>query len=724
MTGVKLQKIIPPQPGDGPPVSRNSRAPRGGVAPSGGDSVAVRRGSARLPAAAGGEPSGGDRSSPATPGAQAPSSVPRTLVMEVEPEAKGQELRGDPPAATPVPEEPEPDWVPGEKARLIDTPTTVKNLTKLAKAVKLSDNVLMVGPTGAGKTALVKYLAHLQRVGLRRINLNDMTDVTEIIGGYKPGPTGRPEWKDGIVTDALRKGHYILLDEINLAEPAILERLNSLLDDDRYLVLSEKLSQDGQPEVVRAHPRVRIFATMNPSSYAGRKNLSAAMLNRFHKVHIDGLPAEEMVEILRARSNLDEKTLLQMTVFHQKIAEMAEQRQIGKKGGPYPFTLRDLLKWVKRIQTYPADGLTQTQVIWKEAREVYQARFMNEDDRKVVEDFLELTFGRSNKPPETERDITIESRGDTVRIGEVTLHKNPRGGALVPGDDARLIHTPSTVRKLTRLAKSVELDEPVLMVGPTAAGKTAMVRYLAHLTNNNLRRFNLSLQTDTSEFIGGYVPRTDPQTGRPVPGEYVWKDGLLLEAMKKGDWVILDEINLADPAILERINSLLDDDRAIVVTEHNGERVQAHPNFRIFAAMNPATSAYAGRRDLSLAMRNRFTEQWVPELTDPEELTTIVSAWLKNVKGGEKAAAQMVKFHDEVRRKVEEGELASGRRDGHVYTLRDLKAWSRYLKVFSAEQGLREAFLDGAIYAYADGFSAAEDREAVEALARSYADKL
>ncbi len=720
------------QPGQSTPApiigSRRAAAGSGSPMPQAQDSVQLNPALAGVAQAA--TPAPGPASAPAVPAAPvavAPqpartSGVPETLFQE-EPPAQPM----DEPTAPAPPAEAAPkahSWVPDERSKLVHTPTTVKNLEKLARSVRLNENVLMSGPTGAGKTSLVKYLAHLTNNELRRINLNDMTDVVEIVGGYKPGQDGRPEWHDGVVVEALKKGQWILFDEINLAEPAILERLNSLLDDDRFLILTEKGAGDSGPEVVRADENTRIFATMNPASYAGRKELSAAMMNRFHKTWVEGMKPEEMVEIIQAKSKLPEKTILQMVMFHKQMADMSEHRQIGKKGGPYPFTLRDVLKWNKRVEKFATEGLNTEQVLWKEAREVYEARFMTDDDRKVVEDVLALTFGKANEPPTRELDVTVEDLDGQVRIGEATLVKGA-GGTLVPDDSAKLFNTPSTVQKLTRLAKSAALDEPVLLVGPTASGKTSYVRYLAHLDNHNLHRFNLSLQTDTSELIGGYVPAMDPATGKPKPGEYAWRDGTLITAMKNGDWVVLDEINLAEPSILERLNSLLDDDRAIVLTEHDGEKVEAHPDFRVFATMNPATSQYAGRRDLSLAMKNRFTEQWFPELTDPGETTTIVSGWLKKVEGGEKIAEQMVGFHYDMRSKVDSGDLASAKKDGFVYTLRDLKAFSKFLKTFGPEsQDMKETFVDGAMHVYMDAISDEEERQTVEAMARGFAEKL
>lgn len=640
------------------------------------------------------------------PSASRSESSPRSIAVIDEPDAAGETQA----AEEQTPEMDDSSLIPGPKAKLVDVKSTVDNLTKLARSVKMEENVLLVGPTGAGKTALVKYLAYLTRTPLRRINLNDMTDITEIIGGYKPNKQGRPQWQDGMVVQAMKRGQWLLLDEINLAEPAILERMNSLLDDDRYLVLTEKNN-----EIVKAHPNFRVFCTMNPASYAGRKKLSKAMMNRLKKIWVDGLEPQEMVEVTKAifDTGMDDKLLLQMAMFHQTIADMAQHRQIGKRDGPYPFTLRDMLKWVKRIDYFHKKNPSKPlgKIIWQEARHVYGDRFIKDADKAVVEDTLKITFGEDKKPDDVKKEITSTDR--SVKIASVELEKNPEGGQFVPSEKANLVHVSSTVDMLEKMGKCVKFDEPVLLVGPTAAGKTAKVKYLARLTNNNLRRYNLSMQTDTTEFIGGYKP-----TG--VPGEYKWVDGILVDAMKKGDWVVLDEINLAEPAILERINSLLDGDRSLVLSEKEGERVEAHPNFRIFATMNPATSEYGGRKELSLAMRNRFTEIWDPGLVNNDELTEIVKVFLKKVEGGEKIAPKMVEFQAALQEKVEDRELAKRQREGFVYTIRNLASWCKFIKTFAPDDGLEKAFVNGADHIYASEFAEKDDRKYVVEMAKKF----
>lgn len=64
----------------------------------------------------------------------------------------------------------------------------------------------------------------------------------------------------------MRKGYWIILDELNLAPTDVLEALNRLLDDNRELLITET------QEVVKAHPGFMLFATQNPPGlYGGRK---------------------------------------------------------------------------------------------------------------------------------------------------------------------------------------------------------------------------------------------------------------------------------------------------------------------------------------------------------------------------------------------------------------------------------------------------------------------
>ena len=82
------------------------------------------------------------------------------------------------------------------------------------------------------------------------------------------------EWQDGIVVQAMQKGCCLLIDEISLAEDAVLERLNSVLERERKLLVSEK-SRTVQGEVfeITATEGFVFMATMNPGGDYGKKEV-------------------------------------------------------------------------------------------------------------------------------------------------------------------------------------------------------------------------------------------------------------------------------------------------------------------------------------------------------------------------------------------------------------------------------------------------------------------
>ena len=104
--------------------------------------------------------------------------------------------------------------------------------------------------------------------------------------------------------------------------------------------------------------------------------------------------------------------------------------------------------------------------------------------------------------------------------------------------------------------------------------------------------------------------------------------------MRHGDLLLLDEISLADDAVLERLNSVLDPARSIVLPEKGREleEVVAAPGFRLLATMNPGGDF--GKKELSPALRNRFTEVWVPAVGSRDELLQLLRTKLHGAAGG------------------------------------------------------------------------------------------
>lgn len=68
--------------------------------------------------------------------------------------------------------------------------------------------------------------------------------------------------------------------------------------------------------------------------------------------------------------------------------------------------------------------------------------------------------------------------------------------------------------------------------------------------------------------------------------------------------MLLDEINLASAETLQCLSSLLETDGTVTIYEKTDSKpIHRHPNFRLMAAMNPATDV--GKKDLPPGIRNR-----------------------------------------------------------------------------------------------------------------------
>jgi midasin len=178
-------------------------------------------------------------------------------------------------------------------------------------------------------------------------------------------------------------------------------------------------------------------------------------------------------------------------------------------------------------------------------------------------------------------------------------------------------------------------------------GKTSLISALARVSGHKLVRINLSEQTDLSDLLGSDMPlpvsdepdqahkaggggavSSDASGGAAASGgnsggngpQFAWCDGVLLQAVKNGDWVLLDELNLAPQAVLEGLNAILDH-RAEVYIPELDRTFECPRSFRVFGAQNPLLQG-GGRKGLPKSFLNRFTKVHVDALTD-EDLVQI-----------------------------------------------------------------------------------------------------
>lgn len=157
-------------------------------------------------------------------------------------------------------------------------PRKIGNLTEFEifeAAYRLKHNVLIEGPTGTGKTSsILAYAAH-KNLPFYSVSSSSGTEPTQLFGKYIPDGSGGFVWQDGAVTDLVRHGGVLLINEVNFIPDRVKTVLFGLLDRRRKIELL-----DHQSEVIYAPDNFIVFADMNPD-YEGTRPLNKAFRNRF-----------------------------------------------------------------------------------------------------------------------------------------------------------------------------------------------------------------------------------------------------------------------------------------------------------------------------------------------------------------------------------------------------------------------------------------------------------
>jgi len=146
----------------------------------------------------------------------------------------------------------------------------VDDFTVLDEARAKGDSVGLYGPTGSAKTTVAKAYAAARGLPYVQVSGTATMEESRMFGRW----IDLGQWQDGVVSEVVRYGGLLILDEINMLPPNISASLFPLLRE-RVLTLHDK---DG--ETITAHPSLIVIATWNPN-YSGTRELNAALANRF-----------------------------------------------------------------------------------------------------------------------------------------------------------------------------------------------------------------------------------------------------------------------------------------------------------------------------------------------------------------------------------------------------------------------------------------------------------
>lgn len=213
----------------------------------------------------------------------------------------------------------------------------------------------------------------------------------------------------------------------------------------------------------------------------------------------------------------------------------------------------------------------------------------------------------------------------------------------------------------------VVLKKPVLLKGPSGAGKTKLAQTISHFFNQPMHSVNCSVDLDAESLLGF---KTIVQKDGESVIEFI--EGPVVQAMKKGHILYIDEINMAKPETLPILHSVLDH-RRMLTNPFTGEVIYAHENFTVISAIN---EGYVGTSPMNEALKNRFISFTIPYLSGAQ-LREIISSEFPNVSSS--LIETMMNINNDLRKQVINGLLSD--EAASIRSLLDALSLAEYISV-------------------------------------------
>lgn len=259
-----------------------------------------------------------------------------------------------------------------------------------ADSILDGDKVLLTGEAGTGKTSLIEQIAARINQPVLRVNLNGESRMSDFIGRPQvvAGETGSvTKWTDGILPTAMKMGYWLILDEVDFAQPEILSLLHPVLEPNGKLVIKENAGEEVKP-----HPNFRLFGTANSigsmqgraDSYTGTNNMNVAFMDRWHVITVPHLGEKDEIKVLReATPHLPPRMAKRIVQFANTLRKGADQTGINLS-----LSTRVCLAWAAKTALY------------SNAKKGAAAVFMEKvpaSDKDVLLKQLDLHFGKNGK---------------------------------------------------------------------------------------------------------------------------------------------------------------------------------------------------------------------------------------------------------------------------------------------------------------------------------------
>ncbi|WP_412520638.1 ATP-binding protein [Staphylococcus simulans] len=243
--------------------------------------------------------------------------------------------------------------------------------------MRLNKNILLKGPTGSGKTKLAESLAEDINIPMHQVNCSVDLDAESLLGfkTIQTSSDGNQEivFIDGPVIKAMKEGHILYIDEINMAKPETLPILNGVLDYRR------SLTNPFTGEIINAKPGFNVIAAIN-EGYVGTLPMNEALKNRFVVIHVDYIDGETLKTVIKEQSRLDDDALItKIVAFNEDLRTMTKQGQISEEAA----SIRALIDMSDLATVMPIERAIQRAIIDK---------LEDEREQQAIINAIELNF--------------------------------------------------------------------------------------------------------------------------------------------------------------------------------------------------------------------------------------------------------------------------------------------------------------------------------------------
>lgn len=177
-------------------------------------------------------------------------------------------------------------------------------------ALSMGKNILLKGPTGAGKTKFAETLSSLFHQPMFNVNCSVDLDAESLMGfktlAYEDGKQVI-DFIPGPVTSAMNGGTFLYIDEVNMAKPETLPLINGVLDYRRTV------TNPFTNEIITAEEGFNVIAAIN-EGYVGTVPLNEALKNRFIVIDVPYLEGEQLKELIQSNTSLTNNTTIDLFV--------------------------------------------------------------------------------------------------------------------------------------------------------------------------------------------------------------------------------------------------------------------------------------------------------------------------------------------------------------------------------------------------------------------------